>query len=93
MAGHGESQRLLVRPTRVTRVFHVDHLGWSRSSVRLLGLIVGVVGFTHSKQDHGDGEADDAGDQGGDPFGPSEKTVGLNLLKVEVYLLEDILWS
>ena len=91
MAGQRESQRLLIHPTRMTRVFHVDRIGLSRRSVRLLGLIAGVVGFSHSKKDHGDGEVDEAGDQGGDPFGPSEEIVGLNLLEVQVELLEDLL--
>ena len=50
-----------------------------------------VVGFTHSKQDHGDHEVDGAGDQRSDPFGPSESIVGLPILEVEVDLLEDVL--
>ena len=52
---------------------------------------MGIAGFTHSKQNHGNGEVDEAGDQGSDPFGPSEEIMGLNLLEVEIDLLEDVL--
>ena len=90
VAGQRERQRLLVHPQRLTRVFHVDRIGRSRRSMQSVGLILGMVGFTHSKQDHGDSEIDEAGDQGSDPFGPSEEILGLYLLEVEIDLLEDV---
>ena len=54
-------------------------------------MIAGIVGFAHSKQNHGGGEVDETRDQGGDPFGPSKEVVGLDFLEVEVDLLEDVL--
>ena len=52
---------------------------------------MGVVGFSHTKQDHGDREVDGARDEGRDPFGPAKGVVGFLFLEVEVDLLEDIL--
>ena len=52
---------------------------------------MGVVGFSHSKEDHGDREVDGAGDEGRNPFGPAESIVGFILFEVEVDLLKDIL--
>ena len=52
---------------------------------------MGVVGFSHSKKDHGDSEVDRTRDEGRDPFGPAKGVVGFLLFEVEVDLLEDIL--
>ena len=91
IAGQGESQRLIIHPARLSRIFHVDRVGRSGRSGRSLCLIAGIVGFADSKQNHSDREVDEAGDQGGDPFGPTKDVKGLDLLEVEVYLLEDVL--
>ena len=91
MAGQGESQGCLVHPTGLTRVLHGNRVGRGRRGRRSLSLVVSVVGFSHSKEDHGDGEVDGAGDQRGDPFGPTESVVGFILFEVEVDLLEDVL--
>ena len=79
------------RKSEVAHSADVDRVGWSRRGGQPLGLITSVVGLADSEQDHGDGEVDEAGDQGGDPLGPSKEVVGLNFLKVEVDLLEDVL--
>ena len=56
MARQGESQRLLIQPARLSRILHVDRVGWSRRGGRPLGLITGIVGFAHSEQNHGYGD-------------------------------------
>ena len=82
---------MIPRPARLSRIFHVDRIGRGQGSRHALCLITGIVGFANSEQNHGDRKVDKTGDQGCDPFGPSEEVVRLNLLKVEIHLLEDVL--
>ena len=89
--GQGESQSVIVCPARLSRIFHIDRVGGSRGSGRALCFITSIVGFANSEQNHGDRKVDVTGDQGCDPFGPSEEVVKLDLLKVEIHLLEDVL--
>ena len=90
-SGKRERQRMVVLSLRLSQVGHLDRVGEGSGRWPALSSVVGVVSFANPEQDRGDDEVDQARDQKGNPFGPTEDVVGFELLEVDIHLLEDIL--